>query len=256
MALSVAAAAELFVRERGEGLVTTKADVLESWLADMDDALNALLAEVPKPLAAYLDYSIDSLLPLESWILQRFETFDKAIRREAIPTIDRLGRYVGETIRKSIGGDWEIRTDDPDYAYHGMPQVSGRGLTAAECPQTLVTAATDRRTGRYIFGVVSAMAADAQKKPTAVKPSSRKRLTLPVLKIRRAEGDEALLRHKLTADEKRVFGVFDKATAKLPKDTDLSDYHRVVVKLGEQFGLTPPESIAFWTRTTFMLFEP
>jgi hypothetical protein len=78
---------------------------------------------------------------------------------------------------------------------------------------------------------------------------------LPVLKIRRSLGDDALAAHKLTADEQRVFKVFDSATAKLPEDSDTSEYHRLVAELGEQFGLTPDQSIAFWTRTTFMLFE-
>ena len=49
--------------------------------------------------------------------------------------------------------------------------------------------------------------------------------------------------------------VFDSTTAKLPPDADLSDYHQIIAELGEQFGLTQEQSIAFWTRTTFMLFE-
>jgi hypothetical protein len=81
-------------------------------------------------------------------------------------------------------------------------------------------------------------------------------MDLPVLKIRRSKGENALLNHKLTADEQQVFRVFDAATAKLPKGADLSKYQQVVAELGEQFGLTPEQSIAFWTRTTFMMFEP
>ena len=80
-------------------------------------------------------------------------------------------------------------------------------------------------------------------------------MDLPVLKIRRSQGDDALLDHKLTADEQRVFKAFDSATAKLPEHSDISEYHRLVEELGKQSGLTPAQSVAFWTRTTFMLFE-
>ena len=80
-------------------------------------------------------------------------------------------------------------------------------------------------------------------------------MDLPILKIRRSQGDDALLEHQLTADEQRLFKVFDKATTKLPKGTDLSEYHQTVAGLGEQFGLTPQQCIAFWTRTTFSMFE-
>ncbi len=81
-------------------------------------------------------------------------------------------------------------------------------------------------------------------------------MDLPVLKIRHSQGVDALLDHKMTADEQRVFKVFDAATAQIPRGADLSEYHQLVAELGEQFGLTPEQSITFWTRTTFMLFEP
>jgi hypothetical protein len=80
-------------------------------------------------------------------------------------------------------------------------------------------------------------------------------MDLPVLKISPSQGDDALLAHKLTDDEKRVFKAFDSATAKLPEDADVSTYHQLVVELGQQFNLTPEQSVAFWTRTTFMTFE-
>jgi hypothetical protein len=237
--------------------VDTQGQALKVWLVDMDSALEALFAEVPKDLAARLDYSIDSLLALEPWLLKLFPTDRDAINPQAAPAIDRLARYVGETIRKSVGGHWEIRTDNPKYVYHGIPQLVGDGLVA-ECPRSLVTAATNRRTGRYIFLVVSAMAEESTsglQEQKAKKGGGSNVDRLPVLKIRRTQGDDALLSHKLTADEKRLFKVFDTATAKLPKGTDLSEYHTKVAELGEQFGLTPGQSIAFWTRTTFRIFE-
>jgi hypothetical protein len=80
-------------------------------------------------------------------------------------------------------------------------------------------------------------------------------MDLPVLKIRRAQGDDALLKHKLNDDEKKLFKEMDTATGELPEDTDLEDYHRLVSEIGAKYGLSKEQSIAFWTRTTFMVFE-
>jgi hypothetical protein len=78
---------------------------------------------------------------------------------------------------------------------------------------------------------------------------------LPILKIRRSQGDDALLFHKRTKDEQTLFKEMDAAAVKLPKKSDLSEYHRVVAEIGSKYGLKPKQSIAFWTRTTLMIFE-
>ena len=80
-------------------------------------------------------------------------------------------------------------------------------------------------------------------------------MDLPVLGIRRSAGDNALLNHKLTDDEKVLFKEMDSATASLPEDADQSQYHQVVSEIGAKYGLSRQQSVAFWTRTTFMVFE-
>ena len=77
----------------------------------------------------------------------------------------------------------------------------------------------------------------------------------PVLLIPRTADPDALLKHKLTADEKRLLKEIDSETAKLPLDADLTAYHAIAILIGKRFGLSSRESVAFFTRTTFSQFE-
>jgi len=125
-------------------------DWFEFWLADMDDALARFLSELPAPLRSRLDFSPESLDALESWLLEGYASVDDLLKPEAKETVDGLARYVGETYRKTIGGKWEIRLDDPGYAYYSLPQLTSFGPRSTPiAPHSLVTASADRRTGNY-----------------------------------------------------------------------------------------------------------
>lgn len=78
----------------------------------------------------------------------------------------------------------------------------------------------------------------------------------PILSIPRSASADALLKYKLTNEEKKLFKEVDRECAKLPKDAELDAYHKVAVEIGGRYGLTPDQSIAFFTRTTFSAFEP
>ncbi len=80
-------------------------------------------------------------------------------------------------------------------------------------------------------------------------------MDLPILKISPSAGDDALLHYDLTPDEQKLFDLFDAAAGELPEGADLPEYHSIVAELGQEFGLKPEQSIAFWTRTTFSMFE-
>lgn len=77
----------------------------------------------------------------------------------------------------------------------------------------------------------------------------------PILAIRRKHGEEALRAHQLTPDEHAMFLAFDSATSSLPENSPIIDYHRAAARVGATHGLSRWESVAFWTRTTFGLFE-
>ena len=78
----------------------------------------------------------------------------------------------------------------------------------------------------------------------------------PVLRFDRKGSDDVLLGYQLTPQEQELFAEMDAATAEIDPDSELEAYYVIVIPLGERRGLSPPESIAFWTRTTLSSFEP
>lgn len=130
-------------------------EAFQYWLADMDDALERFLAHVPSEVGSRLDFSPESLDVLEAWILQTFESTDEMLRPDAKGDVDGIARYVGETYRKAIGGRWELRTGDSQYAYNDLPQLTGFSASPTPiAPHSLATAAADRRSGNYLKTVL------------------------------------------------------------------------------------------------------
>jgi len=78
----------------------------------------------------------------------------------------------------------------------------------------------------------------------------------PVLAIRRGAGDDALAQHTLTAREQALFQAMNDSIGPLPKDAPEAAYREAIVAVGARFGLSAGESIAFYTRTFFSIFEP
>jgi hypothetical protein len=134
----------------------TRREDFEYWLADMDDALERLFKMVPPELRARLDFSPASLDALEAWILERYASTNAMLGQSESLIVDGLARYIGETFRKAIGGRWEIRLDDPKYVFYGKPQLTGFSDRPTPVgPLSLATASADRRTGRFLSGVLA-----------------------------------------------------------------------------------------------------
>jgi hypothetical protein len=128
----------------------------QCWLAHMDEALNWFRSEIALEVALDLDLSPESLNVLEKWTLSKYDSTDAMLESNQSRIVDALGRYIGETFRKTLGGHWRIRFDDPDYVFYGIPEVTGFCKTGSSvCPVTLATASADRRSGEYIFTVFS-----------------------------------------------------------------------------------------------------
>ena len=130
-------------------------DEFEVWLVIMDEELEAFLAvDLPVDVARCLDYTPASLLPLERFILDRFPDMLATEDDAASLLLDRLGRYIGETIRRQIGCSWSIDLVHEDSANYMIPVLATKNDgVEITCPITLATAAVDRRTGDYIYGV-------------------------------------------------------------------------------------------------------
>jgi hypothetical protein len=127
----------------------------ENWLFEMDDALEQFLEGIAEPTHAQLDFSPASLDVLEAWVLERYATPQELMKADSKHVLDGFARYIGETYRKEIGGRWQIRLDDPKYAFFGLPELTGFGEKPTPIsPHSLATAMTDRRSGTYLRTVL------------------------------------------------------------------------------------------------------
>jgi hypothetical protein len=136
----------------------------ESWLVDMDDALERFLDALPGEVSARLDYSPASLDVLEKWILDRYESTNQMLPASEATTVDGLARYIGETFRKAIGGRWGIRLDDPKYVFCGLPEIIGYSEKPTSlCPISLATASADRRSSKYLSGILASYIRDVER---------------------------------------------------------------------------------------------
>lgn len=128
-------------------------DAFETWLASMDTYLDALKAAVPFPL----DYSLDSLKPLEAWLLERYPDLDAA-KADMAGMVNNAGCYIGEVIRKKAGGTWRLEEDE-NNVFFGLPVLTDVGTGHTVCPATLASAATSRRKGDYLYDVAAHLTA-------------------------------------------------------------------------------------------------
>ena len=125
----------------------------EAWLRAIDARLAWFHHEVPASLRPYLDFTISSLNILESWLLDRYPNLDLAMTPDEYALVEAAGTYVGETLRKLVGGEWTIELDDWEAAYLGVPGLEGfesRTVKNPAYPHSWVTASLHRRTGHYI----------------------------------------------------------------------------------------------------------
>jgi hypothetical protein len=136
--------------------MATTRDDFEYWLFEMDDKLALLMANLPAELSEKLDYSVGSLTLLERWLLNTYPSVGDVLRESEKQTLDQLSRYVGETIRRNLGGIWNIDLKNKKNIYFGIPVVEQKG-TWTECPVSMVTAATDRQKGDYMESILKSM---------------------------------------------------------------------------------------------------
>lgn len=133
----------------------TTGDDFEYWLMDMDDALDRFLAILPPQVKEKLDFSPSSLNTLEAWILDKYPNTPAMLESDQSRLVDGVARYIGETFRKLLGGRWDIKLDEPQFVYFGVPILTGfMGELTPICPLTLATASAHRRTGQYLCNVL------------------------------------------------------------------------------------------------------
>lgn len=79
-------------------------------------------------------------------------------------------------------------------------------------------------------------------------------MNLPILQYKPGQDEDRLVEHQMSQDEETLFAELDEASSEIDND-DLEVTYEVIVPLGAAHGLTANETIAFWTRSTFRIFE-
>ena len=131
-------------------------DDFDFWVADMDDALDRFRELLPEDVSRALDGSEASLDALEAWLLERYPDTQSMLAAEEAAIVDGAARYIGEILRRAVGGYWDIQLDDERDVYYGLPVITTGEKATPVAPATLATAAADRRTGSFIRQVVAA----------------------------------------------------------------------------------------------------
>jgi hypothetical protein len=124
----------------------------EDWLFVMDDELEAFVRSFPDEMSQQLNYSPESLGVLESWMLKTYSS-PKHLSEDKM-TWDKIGRYIGETYRKTLGGRWDVQLNSPEMAYYGLPVIIAPNLSP-DCPLSFSTAALDRKRQNYLQSVLT-----------------------------------------------------------------------------------------------------
>lgn len=100
-------------------------DDFELWLFHMDDRLGWLLEYVPKDVSQSFDCTPASLDVFEDWLKEEFPDPGSDRSHEALRLWDAAGCYLGETMRKNLGGVWTVNLTDPKDVYFRLPVVMG-----------------------------------------------------------------------------------------------------------------------------------
>ena len=148
--------------EEGKMKVITTPSELTTWLGKTADCVAFLGGLMPPELACRLDYSADSLDLLEDWLIRRYERYTELLDQKEELIYDCLARYVGETFRRMLGGEWQPGPKDPKHVHYGLPVLAGYHpqYGGRDSFHHKLTACLDRRRGNYISTILANMAKD------------------------------------------------------------------------------------------------
>lgn len=139
-------------------------DEFEEWLFFQSDAVENFIDEFSH---LKLDYSPESLLRLEKWILDRHSSPQTLVKNEKAAVLDGMLRYVGQVYVKQLKWIWDVELNDKNDVFYSMPLVKQRDdhdNIYAESPWSLLLASVDRRQGEYMYGMFMNMKEDMEEK--------------------------------------------------------------------------------------------
>ena len=120
----------------------------ESWITFLPDKIHQLKKVHLNEISNKLDFSVESLLELESYLLSKFN-FEDMNKIENKSLIDCLAAYVGSTFKKNWESSyWDIDLDDAEQFYFGVPVLKFKDKALPPVsPYHTITTAMDRKKG-------------------------------------------------------------------------------------------------------------
>lgn len=111
----------------------------EQFLFMMDDLLEGFVKKASAK-GYNLDYSLESLDRLEEYHTGTESGMDEST------FIYDASQYLGEVVRKTYGGKWQLSIDDPTDVYYGFPVLVGHSPhDVGFCPYQVVRAFTMKK---------------------------------------------------------------------------------------------------------------
>lgn len=97
------------------------ADVLNN-LSDLHTQINSdigyFFSKLPPEISEKLDYSVDSVVTFETWLLQNYVDDEDLMGDPDEKLVNGAVFYYGEMYRKHIGGQWKIDPSLAKYIHH------------------------------------------------------------------------------------------------------------------------------------------
>lgn len=135
------------------------------WLFEMSENLEKLRDLLPNDIEKTVDYSIESLSSLESWVIKyAFPQVSESWLVKALVLegdlyfeLELVSIYIGEVIRKNIGGRWVADISNPNSFYYRVPVIES-DTYGSICPVELVISALKKKKTSSIYDKVNKMA--------------------------------------------------------------------------------------------------
>ncbi|MEO0041535.1 MAG: hypothetical protein RL329_983 [Bacteroidota bacterium] len=123
----------------------------ELWVMLNSDRIRDLFTILPNELVQQLDYSLNSLIVFEKYLLDNY-TYDSIIMKSNFTLLDNLSRYVGEVARRHLkDAKWDIYLENKKNIHYNIPLIVAPHIFAEQfCPIYTVTAALDRKHGNFL----------------------------------------------------------------------------------------------------------
>lgn len=131
---------------------------LQVWLDAMEERYYELKSFLPKNISKELNFQIDSLDYLESYILDSYKTIDEFLELDSKTLIrDKMARYFGEVARLNVEKcAWYIQRENKRSIYFNIPVIYIVSPSQhIDSPYHVITASIDRKNGHFLKKMIT-----------------------------------------------------------------------------------------------------